>query len=186
MNLSSKIVASTVALSAFTAPTMAQEKDWYSTFSVGMSNFVPITTSYGTVNFDPGFSFDVGVGKYISDDTAIELSFESTNSSGWTFWNLSAADTTTSNSILISPLKEFGDSGKWRPFIGPSIGTTWVSNGGETASSFAYGVQAGLNYEMENSDLVLKLSHVRATRLDYSSVWIENGGYTSFKVGVRF
>ena len=187
MNLSSKLFAYTFALGAFTLPSIAQEKDWYSTFSVGMGNFVPLTSTVGTVNFDPGFSFDVGIGKYISENTALEFSYDSHSSYGWKFWNLGVRDTTTSHSVLISPLLEFGKGEKWKPFIGPSIGASWVSNGGETASSFAYGVQGGLSYEMnDNSDLILKISHVRASRLDYSTTWVKNGGYTSIKIGTRF
>ena len=176
-----------VAACSISAPAMAQDKEYYTTFSVGSGNFVQLDSTYGTINFDPGFTWDVGFGKYIGDKTRLELLYERQDSYGWKFWSVNVRDHTRADSAVLSYLYDFKNDSKWTPYIGPSIGTAWVSNGGETASSFAYGVQAGISYKIDNTkDLIFKLSHIRATRLDYAYTWITNGGYTSARVGIRF
>ena len=75
--------------------------------------------------------------------------------------------------------------------MGLSIGSTTASFGGvtadEQASSFSYGVQAGVSYEAsEEIDVFDKISYLQVNDLDYDTLYDINTGAWSAKLSARF
>ena len=59
--------------------------------------------------------------------------------------------------------------------------------GDNDASSFSYGVQAGVSYEAsEEIDVFGKISYLRVNDLDYDTLYDVNTGAWSAKLGARF
>ena len=189
MRLFTKLAsAAAVAAATISAPAMADDKGFYGTLSIGGGDFSSIDVGVTTVNFDPGFNFEAGIGHDSGFNLRTELSYDNTKSDGFSVFNVSLTDSTTVEHLLTSVYYDFKkDDQKFSPFLGVSLGTTWVSNGGETANAFAYGVSAGVNYDLnENATLFGKLAHIRASDLEYSTVRITGAHDTSLKAGLRY
>lgn len=189
MKLFTKLAAAAaVAAATISAPAMADDKGFYGTLSIGGGDFSSIKAGSATIDFDPGFNIEAGIGYENGFNLRTELTYDNTKSEGFSVFNVSLTDSTTVEHLLASMYYDFKkDDQKFSPFVGVSLGTTWVSNGGETATAFAYGVSAGVNYDLnENSTLFGKLAHIRASDLEYSTVTITNAYDTSLKAGLRY
>ena len=182
------VTAAAVASAAISAPAIADDKGFYGTLSIGGGDFSSLKVGTATVDFDPGFNFEGGIGYDFGNNWRAEFTYDRTTSEGWSVFNTSIADSTLVEHLLASAYYDFNKSDKkLSPFIGVSAGNAWVSNGGETATAFAYGISAGANYEInEDTTLFGKLTHIRATQLNYSTVYITNASDTSLKAGLRY
>ena len=91
-----------------------------------------------TVDFDQsGFNFEGGIGYDFGNNWRTEVTYDSTQSDGYSVFNTSLTDATTVEHVLASAFYDFKKDGqKFSPFVGVSLGKTWVSNGGETADRF--------------------------------------------------
>ena len=180
--------AAAVAAATVSAPAMAEDKGFYGTLSIGGGDFSSLQVGNATVDFDPGFNFEGGIGYDFGNNWRGEFTYDNTQSDGWSVFNTSVTDATTVEHLLGSAYYDFkkGDR-KFTPFVGLSLGNVWVSNGGETATAFAYGLSTGVNYDInEDTTLFGKLAHIRHTQLNYSTVFITNAHDTSLKVGLRY
>ena len=177
-----------VASAAVSSPAMADDKGFYGTLSIGVGDFSSLTVGAVTIDFDPDFNFEGGIGYDFGNDWRGEFSYDRTSSDGFSIFNLNLTDSTVVEHLLASAYYDFNNSGnKLTPFVGVSAGNAWVSNGGETATAFAYGISAGANYEIdEDTTLFGKIAHIRATQLDYSVLSITNAHDTRLKVGLRY
>lgn len=182
------VAAAAVATATVSAPAMADDKGFYGTAAIGGGDFSSIDVGVTTIDFDPGFNFEGGIGYDFGNNWRTEVTYDSTQSDGYSVFNTSLTDATTVEHVLASAFYDFKKDGqKFSPFVGVSLGQTWVSNGGETADAFAYGVSLGVNYAInESSTLFGKLAHVRASDLKYSTVTITDASDTSLKAGLRF
>lgn len=182
------VAAAAFASAVIAAPAMADDKGFYGTLSIGGGDFSSLSIGAVTVDFDPGFNFEGGFGYDFGNDWRAEFTYDRTTSEGFSVFNTNIADSTLVEHLLASAYYDFNKSdNKLTPFVGVSAGNAWVSNGGETATAFAYGISAGANYEIdEDTTLFGKISHIRATQLDYSTVSITGAHDTSLKVGLRY
>ena len=189
MKLFSKIAAAiAVTAATISAPAMAEDKGFYATLAIGGGDFSSIDVGSTEIDFDPGLNLEGGIGYDYGNNWRTEVTYDSTESDGYSVFNVSLNDETTVEHVLASVYYDFKTDGKkFSPFVGISLGQAWVSNGGETADAFAFGISVGANYDInEKSTLFGKLAHVRASDLEYSTVTITNAYDTSLKVGLRY
>ena len=139
-----------------------------------------------TIKFDSGVGFDLGLG-YDFGNIRLEATWDLITSGGGKVAGVEVDDDTTVNGYLASIYYDFDNSSKWTPFIGGSLGSVNAEVGEEDASSFYYGVQGGVSYEVsEQLDIIGKVSYLRASDLDYSVLIDVNAPTVSARLGVRF
>ena len=198
MKLFTKLAAAAaVAAATISAPAMAGEKGFYATGSFGFNqaNDIDVDVISGTdytIEPDSGVALDLGVGYDFGDNFRLEATWDRMISNEGNRTDTGKYDNdTTVDSYLASLYYDFNTNSKWSPFVGLSIGSTTASFGGvtadEQASSFSYGVQAGVSYEAsEEIDVFGKISYLRVNDLDYDTLYDINTGAWSAKLGARF
>ena len=198
MKLFTKLVAAAaVAAATISAPAMADDKGIYATGSFGFNqaNDIDIDVTGGTdytIEPDSGIAFDLGIGYDFGENFRLEATWDRILSDEGNRTDSGKYDNdTTVDSYLASLYYDFDTNSKWSPFVGLSVGSTTASFGGvtadEQASSFSYGVQAGVSYvATEEIDVFGKISYLRVNDLDYDTLYDINTGAWSAKLGARF
>ena len=192
MNFFQKAFAiAAIGVAAIGSPSFAGEEDKgiYVTGSVGYSKILDIDIEGidADLGFDGGVNFDLGLGYDFGNNLRLEATWDRAISSGTTFGSLSFADDTTVDGFLASAYYDFDNNSKWTPFLGGSVGTVNADVNGESASSFYYGIQAGVSYEAtEDFDIFGKLSYLRANDLDYAVLINVDAPVFAFKIGGRY
>ena len=195
MNFIQKAFAvAAIGVSAIGSPSLAGEADkgFYATGSVGYSQIQDIKVDTSIENFSPTIEFDAGVGfdlglGYDFGDIRLEATWDRLTSEGGSVAGIDVDSDTTVDGYLASIYYDFENSSKWTPFIGGSLGAVNAEVDGEDASSFYYGIQGGVSYEVSDQlDIIGKLSYLRATDLDYDVLEDVHVPAISARLGVRF
>ena len=191
MNFFQKTFAiAAIGAAAIGSPSLAEGKDkgFYATGSVGYSQIqdIDIEDVSSDIEFDGGVGFDLGLG-YDFGKIRVEATWDRITSGGGEFANIDLDDDTTVDGYLASIYFDFDNSSKWTPFVGGSLGTVNVDVEGEDASSFYYGIQGGVSYEVSDKfDIIGKVSYLRANDLDYDVIKNVDVPAISARLGVRF
>ena len=195
MNFIQKAFAvAAIGVSAVGSPSLAGEADkgFYATGSVGYSQIQDIDVETNipgyepTIKFDSGVGFDLGLG-YDFGNIRLEATWDRITSTGGKVAGVEVDEDTTVNGYLASIYYDFDNSSKWTPFIGGSLGSVNAEVGGEDASSFYYGIQGGVSYEVSDQlDIIGKVSYLRANDLDYDALEDVEVPAISARLGVRF
>lgn len=191
MNFFQKVLTiAALGAAAIGSPALAEDKEkgFYATGSVGYSKILDIDIEdvSSDFKFDAGVGFDLGLG-YDFGDIRIEATWDRITSGGYGLGSEKLNKDTTIDGYLASIYYDFENSSKWTPFIGGSLGTVNTDVNGEDASSFYYGAQGGVSYEVnEQLDIVGKVSYLRANDLDFDSLEDQEFPAISARLGVRF
>ena len=195
MQFFKKVFALTaIGAAAIGSPALADEKDkgFYATGSVGYSQIQDIEVDTGIDNFSPDLEFDAGVGfdlglGYDFGNIRLEATWDRITSGGAEVVGIDIDQDTTVDGYLASIYYDFENSSKWTPFIGGSLGAVNADVDGEDASSFYYGIQGGVSYEVSDQlDIIGKVSYLRANDLDYDVLENVQVPAISARLGVRF
>ena len=195
MNFFQKAFAiAAIGAAAIGSPSLAEEEKsgFYATGSVGYSQIQEVEVDVPTWSYNPDIEFDAGVGfdlglGYDFGNIRLEATWDRLTSGGATVVGLNIDSDTTVDGYLASIYYDLENSSKWTPFIGGSLGTVNADVEGEDASSFYYGVQGGVSYEVSDQlDIFGKVSYLRANDLDYDVLEDINVGAISARLGVRF
>ena len=179
-----------IGAAAIGSPEFADEKDkgFYATGSVGYSQIsdIDIEDFEDDIEFDGGLGFDLGIG-YDFGNIRLEATWDRITSNGGEVGDIDVDADSTIDGYLASIYYDFENSSKWTPFVGGSLGSVNADIDGEDASSFYYGAQVGVSYEVNNQfDIVGKVSYLHANDLDYDVLEDVSTGAVSARLGVRF
>ena len=164
---------------------------WYGTGSIGASQISDIdyinvagAKTGQHVTFDSGLGLDLGFG-YDFGSSRIEGTWSRGQSPGGTDRGTVFESDTKIDSLLLSAFYDFRSSKQWSPFIGISIGSTYVEHLGVEDSGFSYGLGLGISYKTsDTTEVFFKSTGIVTPELDTLS--ITNGRYGNGTLGVRF
>ena len=182
-------VASGLLLSGIAYPSaLLASEGAYITGSFGISRIsdIDVENSNNDIEFDSGLNYEIGIG-YDFGKTRIEASWERNNTDDIS-WGSAKEDDGYMSSFLGSVIYDFENNSKWTPFLGASVGNSYVEVDDHHESGFSYGAQAGISYKTsENQEFFVKVNKIVVAELEDLGGWeITNANTTGIKIGTRF
>ncbi len=188
-----------VVITSIVASSGAMASDWFAGVEAGyVKNEMKITSQQAFDKADTHTGYGIRFGKYLNDNFRLYGVITTGDADETKLGNKHEAEQQT---YLISADYFFGD-GNLRPFVGMSLGAdstdfeATVGNNKYDGSdtSFAYGVQTGINYRMDNFDLELTyryLGHntsVKEGGIDYlqNGIKMQNKRTQQLMLGASF
>lgn len=199
----SSITLITAGSIALLSPNFVSSEEYksgvYGSISIGAGKFSDVEQAgAGTIEFDPGFSYEGSLGYDFGKHFRTDLSYSNTSSSA----TINGADIDAKfGSIMLNGYIDFPiEDTKWEPFIGVGVGSTngdmedsctAAANTDCTDDFFTYGISGGVNYSLNpESDITAKITYLGFEDIEITNqgvpITISGGETLSAYVGMKF
>ena len=175
------------------------ESGLYGSINIGSGKFSDVEQAgAGTIEFDPGLSYEGSLGYDFGKRFRADLSYSNTTSSA----TLNGVEIDAKfGSIMLNGYIDFPvEDTKWEPFIGVGVGSTNsdvedsctpAADTDCTDDVFTYGISGGVNYALNSkSDITAKITYLGFEDIEITNtgvpVTISGGETLSAYVGIKF